>query len=82
MSAEVRRTRRAFVSDGDDSAGSRSRWRQSTHAWSVGAAGEEVVGARLDAIASEHIRVLHDRRIPGSRANIDHLVVTPGGVCG
>ncbi len=25
-------------------------------------------------------RVLHDRRIPGSRANIDHLAVTPSGV--
>ncbi|WP_232333608.1 nuclease-related domain-containing protein [Agromyces laixinhei] len=54
--------------------------RQSTRAWSIGAAGEEIVGARLDAIASERIRVLHDRRIPGSRANIDHLLVTPGGV--
>jgi Nuclease-related domain len=24
--------------------------------------------------------VLHDRRIPGSRANIDHIVVAPCGV--
>ena len=24
--------------------------------------------------------VLHDRRIPGSRANIDHLVISPAGV--
>ena len=54
--------------------------RQSTRAWSSGAAGEERVGARLDGIASATIRVLHDRRIPGTRANIDHLVVTPGGV--
>lgn len=23
---------------------------------------------------------MHDRRIPRSRANIDHIVVTPGGV--
>ena len=26
------------------------------------------------------MRVLHDRRIPGSRANIDHLAVTPTGI--
>jgi len=24
--------------------------------------------------------MLHDRRIPGSRANIDHVAITPGGV--
>lgn len=54
--------------------------RQSTRAWSVGAVGEQKVGASLDAIASDSIRVLHDRRIPGSRANIDHLVITPGAI--
>src|SRR5690606_31048059 len=54
--------------------------RQSTRAWSSGAAGEERVGALLDGIASSTIRVLHDRRIPGTRANIDHLVVAPGGI--
>jgi hypothetical protein len=54
--------------------------RQSTRAWSTGALGEERVGARLDGIASERIRVLHDRRIPGTKRNIDHIVVTPAGV--
>lgn len=54
--------------------------KQSTKAWSSGAAGEAAVGARLDGLASESIRVLHDRRIPRSKANIDHIVVTPGGV--
>lgn len=54
--------------------------RSSTRVWATGAIGEEVVGAKLDAIASEQIRVLHDRRIPKSKANIDHIVVTPGGV--
>ncbi len=76
-----------------DEARIRSRWgrfggiavalseeRQSTRAWSAGAIGEELVGRQLDAVASDAIRVLHDRRIPGSRANIDHIVVTPGGV--
>lgn len=54
--------------------------KQSTTAWERGAVGEERFGARLDAIASENIAVLHDRRIPRSRANIDHIVVTRGGV--
>ena len=54
--------------------------RQSTRAWSLGAIGEERVGAAVDAIAGQSIRELHDRKIPRSKANIDHLVVTPGGV--
>ncbi|WP_260855643.1 nuclease-related domain-containing protein [Curtobacterium sp. 9128] len=54
--------------------------RQSTTAWRTGAIGEERVGAALDALASESIRVLHDRRVPKSRANIDHIAVTSAGV--
>jgi len=54
--------------------------KQSTRAWSSGAAGEAAVGARLDRLASESIRVMHDRRVPRSKANIDHIVVTRGGV--
>ena len=53
---------------------------QSTRAWGVGAAGEERLGARLTDLAGDALRVLHDRRIPGSRANIDHLAVTPTGI--
>jgi hypothetical protein len=53
---------------------------QSTKAWDVGALGEERLGNRLNEIASESLRVLHDRRIPGTRANVDHLAVTPTGV--
>ena len=44
--------------------------RQSTTAWDRGAVGEERLGARLDALASQDIAVLHDRRIPRSKANI------------
>lgn len=54
--------------------------RQSTRAWSTGAIGEERVAAALDGIASQSIRVLHDRKILRSKANIDHIAVTPGGV--
>lgn len=57
-----------------------SEEKQSTKAWDLGAAGEERLGRGLDSIGSETVRVLHDRRIPGSRANIDHLAVTAGGI--
>lgn len=53
---------------------------QSTRAWDKGALGEERLGSRLNELATDGLRVLHDRRIPGSRANIDHLAVTPTGV--
>lgn len=53
---------------------------QSTTAWGRGAAGERRVGATLDNLAVDGIVALHDRRIPGRQANIDHLAVTPSGV--
>lgn len=53
---------------------------QSTRAWDTGALGEERLGNRLNELASDSLRVLHDRRIPGSKANIDHIAVTPTGV--
>ena len=53
---------------------------QSTKAWDIGALGEERLGNRLNEFASDSLRVLHDRRIPGSRANIDHIAVAPSGV--
>lgn len=52
----------------------------STRAWDTGAIGEERLGHRLNEMATERVRLLHDRRIPGSRANIDHIAVTPTGV--
>lgn len=53
---------------------------QSTRAWKRGAVGEEKLGRQLDGLASATCAVLHDRRIPRSRANIDHLVVCPTGI--
>jgi Nuclease-related domain len=53
---------------------------QSTQAWASGARGEERLAARLNAAAGDDLRLLHDRRIPRSRANIDHIAVTPTGV--
>lgn len=34
----------------------------------------------MESRCTESTCLLHDRRIPGSRANIDHLAVTPTGV--
>lgn len=54
--------------------------RQHTKSWDRGAIGEERLGARLNALAADGLAVLHDRRIPGSKANIDHIAITPGGI--
>lgn len=53
---------------------------QSTTAWASGARGEELLGARLADLTQKGVRLLHDRRIPGTRANIDHIAVGPTGV--
>jgi Nuclease-related domain len=53
---------------------------QSTRAWATGAVGEERLGTLLDAASGPCVRVLHDRRIPRTRANIDHIVVCASGV--
>lgn len=49
--------------------------------WRIGAEGEERTGKRLDSLLGRHsVDVLHDLCVPGSRANIDHVCVGPGGV--
>jgi len=54
---------------------------QSTRAWAVGARGERELGTFLQRLDDDHTTyVFHDRRIPGTRANIDHLVVGTGGI--
>jgi hypothetical protein len=53
---------------------------QSTKAWATGARGEEVLGLRLDGLAEQGVGVLHDRHIPHSKANIDHIAVSSSGV--
>lgn len=51
---------------------------QHVAAWTIGAHGEIAVGEALEKIPG--IIVLHDRHKPRSRANIDHVAVTPAGV--
>jgi Nuclease-related domain len=46
--------------------------------WLRGAAGEERVGAILDALHDRGWRALHD--VDTGRGNIDHVLVGPGGV--
>jgi Nuclease-related domain len=51
---------------------------QTTRAWATGARGEEKLAKALEGI--DGLRVLHDRRVPGTRGNIDHIVIAPAGV--
>lgn len=53
--------------------------RQTTEAWRIGAEGERRTAQALESLPSG-FHVLHDLRIPDSRANIDHVVVGPTGV--
>jgi len=39
-----------------------------------------MVAAALDNCCRPEVVVLHDRAIPGSRANIDHIGIGPTGV--
>lgn len=51
---------------------------QSTRAWARGSQGEQALGEALAEL--EDVRVLHDRRVSGTRGNIDHLVIAAAGV--
>lgn len=54
---------------------------QSTKAWAKGSRGEHALGGYLEKLDDgASIIVLHDRRIPGTRANVDHIAVTSNGV--
>lgn len=53
---------------------------QNTAAWARGATGEELLGKQIDRLTDRGVRVLHDRRIPRTRANIDHIAISASGV--
>jgi hypothetical protein len=46
----------------------------------IGAEGERRTATRLAPLAQQGWTVLHDRRLPRGRANIDHLAISPAGV--
>jgi hypothetical protein len=54
--------------------------RQATTAWRRGAEGEVRVAIHLGQATAGLGVVLHDRAVPGTRANIDHIAVVPSGV--
>jgi hypothetical protein len=51
---------------------------QATRAWAIGAWGEEALATELATVPG--LRSLHDRRIRGTRGNIDHIVIAPAGI--
>jgi hypothetical protein len=53
---------------------------RSAVAWAKGADGEERLGQHLSAHLSDIAHVLHDRKVPKTRGNIDHLVIAPSGI--
>ncbi len=54
--------------------------KRSIEAWGKGGDGESKLGERLELEVSTDSIVLHDRRVPSTRGNIDHLVISSGGV--
>ncbi len=51
---------------------------RTTRVWAIGAEGEERLAAELATVPN--LLMLHDRKIPGTQANIDHIVIGPAGV--
>lgn len=49
-------------------------------AWARGAEGEARVAAALAKRVNSGVVLMHDRAIPGTRANIDHLAIASSGV--
>jgi hypothetical protein len=62
--------------------GWRLRFRPSgqARAWQRGAAGERRTARFLDRLTRDGFVVLHDLAVPGSDANVDHLVIGPTGL--
>jgi hypothetical protein len=51
---------------------------QSTRAWARGSTGEQKLAEALADVSG--IKLLHDRSVPRTKGNIDHIVVAPAGV--
>jgi hypothetical protein len=60
--------------------GLRFRPSPEARAWRRGAAGERRTARLLGPLERHGWAVLHDLAVPRSRANLDHLVIGPGGV--
>lgn len=53
---------------------------QSIRAWGKGSEGERRLAERLHREVGDRAVLLHDRKVPGTRGNIDHIVVAASGV--
>lgn len=53
---------------------------QSTRAWAKGSEGERLLAEALTSRIGDRAVLLHDRKIPRSSANIDHLAIAATGV--
>jgi hypothetical protein len=53
---------------------------QSTRAWAKGSEGERRMARRLTNDLEDRAVLLHDRKVPGTRGNIDHLAVAASGI--
>jgi hypothetical protein len=53
---------------------------QSTRAWAKGSDGERRLAALLNQLVGDRAVFLHDRKVPRSRRNIDHIAVAASGV--
>jgi hypothetical protein len=53
---------------------------QSTKAWAKGSEGEQRLAAHLLQAVGDRAVLLNDRKVPGTRGNIDHLVIAASGV--
>lgn len=47
--------------------------------WERGAEGERLIASILAGLPDDYV-VFHDLQVPGSKANVDHLVIAPHGV--
>lgn len=53
---------------------------QSTRAWATGSSGERQLAESLAKRVGDRAVLLHDRKIPRTRGNIDHLAIAASGV--
>jgi hypothetical protein len=58
----------------------RFRPSEAARSWQRGAQGERRTAHLLDRLTREGFVVFHDLAVPGSQANVDHLVIGPTGV--
>ena len=54
--------------------------RETSETWGKGSAGETRLAAYIAREVGDHAIALHDRLIPGTKTNIDHIFVAPTGV--